>query len=179
MRYSLLIPALGSVLILAACAQDGPGRRNGRPPGFGPMPREAMAPAGECLLKPLAAADSGALSRQRMDSAIKDSFARADLNGDGALDTAEVRALNASRAATCDTTPQIDWSGTGQVGLTAYGARYRTAFAKADIDGDGIVSREEMTRLPRQPRDRGQGRPSGDGPRDGGPSGPQIAGNQR
>lgn len=175
MKPSFLIPALAGAMVLSACAQSGPGPRGVRPPAPGEMPREVMTPAGECLLKPLAARDSGRLTRRQMDDAIRDSFGRADLNGDGALDAAEVRALNASRASTCDSTPLIDWSGTGRIGLTAYGARYRTVFAKVDLNGDGTISREEMDHVPRPIRDMRKG-PPGAPPGSSGQGGAQVAG---
>ena len=143
MRSTLAFCALAlTAASLAACG-GGP-----RPPGPGASWADA---SGVCLLGAFSRQADGSVSRADLDAGIKAGFARADANGDGALDFGETARLNDAKTGTCDVTPFIDWSGTGLIGLDNYGARYLTAFDQADVNEDGVVTVVEMQTSVRKP----------------------------
>ena len=140
-------------LALAACGQGGsrgpggPGQM-ARPPS--PAQSEALA-ALACRVTPYAGTD-GAVTRQALDAGLRAEFTAADTDGDGVLQKPEIAAFNARRAGGCDGEALVDWHGGGRMGYAAFSARIFTLFDRADRDGDGVVSREEMHSAGRPPR---------------------------
>ena len=144
MRSTLAFCALAlTAASLAACGGGGH-----RPPGPG---ASGADDSGVCLLGAFSRKADGSVSRADLDAGIKAGFARADANGDGALDFGETARLNDAKTGTCDVTPFIDWSGTGRIGLDNYGARYLTAFDQADVNEDGVATVVEMQTSVRKP----------------------------
>ncbi len=103
-----------------------------------------MDGSGLCLLAPLSHNPDGSVTRADVDMGIKAGFAQADTNADGVLDMQETARLNDAKAASCDATAYIDYSGRGVITPEAFGARYLTAFAQADYNQDGIATAEEL-----------------------------------
>lgn len=145
-------------LTLAACGHRGPGGPHG-PGGPSPMVSET-ADAVDCRVKPYAAAD-GTVTREALDKGLRAEFAAADTNGDGVLQKAEVAALNAARTGGCDSEPVIDWDGAGRMSYAAFAARIFTLFDRVDMDGDGILTSEELQNAGRPAR--GPSRPPANG----------------
>jgi hypothetical protein len=150
-------PALALIVLalaLAACSSrshDGPGGPRGR---GGPSPVQAETTAAvACRIAPYAGAD-GAVDRAALDKGLHAAFTAADANGDGVLQKTEIAALNARRGSGCDNDPVIDWDGAGRMTYAAFAARALTLFDRADADGDGIATAEEMASAGRPPRGR-------------------------
>ncbi len=153
------------LLALAACGQGGPRGPGPHGPGArSPSPTQSENTAAvACRIAPYAGAD-GAVSRAALDKGLRAEFAAADADGDGVHSKAEISALNARRAAGCDGEPLIDWNGQGRMSYAAFSARIFTLFDRADIDGDGIVTREEMQTAGRPPRRPNRAAPGAQGP---------------
>lgn len=135
---------LAPIVLLSACASDGPRK----PLGVKREPQQRPAewrPVNALLLRHDANKD-GSVSRAEMDEGLKKDFAADDTNRDGVLDAAEVEAINQTRwsADASATSPLIDWNNSGSVDLREYSATVHSVFDDLDADGNGILSAEEL-----------------------------------
>ena len=147
MKTFPIVIVLTVATLLAACG----GGPKYRPPSEEDMrprgPIDDGVPAAHCLLAPWAGAD-GILTAAELDSGIRTAFATADASHDGWLDKGETQRFNEARAGGCDRSPLIDWRGSGRIGINDFTSRYRTAFSRADVDGDGMLNAEELSAQP-------------------------------
>lgn len=115
-----------------------------------PAPQVAApAASGEKVVdkEGLAAFDTdhdGQLSKAEFDAALAARFKKDDVDGDGALNSTEARALNDRLMADPDGSPVIDWDADGKINGPEYASRWRTMFDRADINQDGLVDPNEM-----------------------------------
>jgi len=169
----VMVTVAAAAVLLGACSHgpSGGGRRGPPGGGFGaggPMGGfGAQGVTRELQLRRFDANADGNITREEFDKVIDSDYAGADANGDGKLSAAETRAFNAKEKVTTDVSPIIDWNADGNVAIDEFAAQWRTLFNRADADGDGTVTAEELTRPAMRP---GGGRPQGGGP--GGPGGP-------
>jgi hypothetical protein len=179
MRFSLVMVTVAAAVALQACGHGGggPGGGRGGPPGaggFGPggggMGFGAQTVARELQLRRFDADADGAIAKAEFDKVLAADFAGADKNGDGKLGGEETRAFNAKEKPSPDISPIIDWNADGGVSMDEFAAQWRTLFNRADADGDGTVTAEELTRPATGP---GGGRPQGGPGGPGGRGGPQ------
>ncbi len=117
---------------------------------------------------------NGSITRSEIDAGITTQFGAADANGDGKLDAAEILRYNDKRKAdrraryeawkvkaaalgrdpgrppsdrdTVDTLRIADWNLDGVVTPDEFGGKTRALAMRADRNGDGIISTEELTR---------------------------------
>jgi Ca2+-binding EF-hand superfamily protein len=164
-----LTVAIAAAALLQACSHGGgrggpPGGGFG-PGGGGPMggPGGGQSQARELQLRRFDADADGNIARAEFDSVLKVDFTGADKNNDGKLDGAETRALNDRLLTQREISPIIDWNADGHVTMDAFAAQWRTLFTRADADGDGTVTAEELTARARE-RPSGGPRGSGGGP---------------
>lgn len=139
---------------LSACGHGGPGGT--RTPT--PLQSENAA-AFSCRILPYAAPD-GTVSRTALDSGLRAAFGAADSNADGWLQKDEIGVLNKARASSCDPEPVIDWDGAGRMSYPSYAARTFTLFDRMDLDGDAMVTPEEIQAAGRENPSRDR-RPEG------------------
>jgi hypothetical protein len=173
-EFFMSLPRLSlaaAMILLAACGSPSAGRPGGPggpggPGSASPVQAETVASI-DCRLKPYIAAD-GSLTRAALDEGLRKELAAADTSGDGGLQKSEIAALNAAKAAGCDAEPLIDWEGAGRMTYPTFAARAFTLFERADADGDGLATAEEIAAAG-QPQRRRSGAP----PADGGPGGQQ------
>lgn len=150
------------------------------------MKKIVMAFSGAALIGAFGAAaalaDDGAGRAERRAEMIERMFTRLDVNGDGAIDRAEIETARAARFAAMDADgdgvisgeemqahameraakragrhfDRLDANGDGGVDraeMTAVrGARHETMFERMDADGDGSVTREEAATAKRRHR---------------------------
>lgn len=170
---TMVTAALGAALVLQGCA-GGPGGRHGG--GFGGGPGGGMAqsrePSRESQLRRFDANADGIITREEFEKVLKSDFATADTTHDNVLNAAEVRAVNERLLTVRDISPIIDWNADGTVSFDEFGAQWQTLFKRADADGNGIVTAEELSR-PSGGREGGQ---PGGGPGGGGRGGPPGGG---
>ncbi len=178
MRVPVMVTICAAALLLGACGHER-GGRGGPPGGFGPGGGGPMMGGGEVQARELqlrrfdADAD-GTITRVELDQVIKVDFTGADKNNDGQLDPAETRAVNERLLTQREISPIIDWNADGHIMMDEFAAQWRTLFSRADADGDGIVTAEELAAR-EMPRGRPQGRPGGGPPGQGRPGGGALA----
>lgn len=137
---------------------------------------EWHAPVG--MLLKYADAD-GRLTRQQLEAGLRRDFDAADLNHNGVLDPDEVRAVNAKRWDEDQSaiSPLQDWNGDGLVDYGEFAATARALFNEYDLDGNGVLTPDEMHGGPPRggkggkPGEGNQGHPQGGPPGDGGEGG--------
>jgi hypothetical protein len=173
-RVQLVMVTLCATVLLQGCGHD----RGGRGPrggGFGPggggpmMMGGPQAESRELQLRRFDADADGNITRAEFDQVLKVDFTGVDKNNDGTLDTIETRALNDRLLTQREISPVIDWNADGRVSMDEFAAQWRTLFSRADTDGDGTVTAEELAARAR-PQGGPGGRPGGGGP-GGGPPG--------
>ena len=98
----------------------------------------------------------GIIAKAELEAGVNGLFKRDDLDGDGFLNAAEVRAVNDRLVAETGpgATPVIDWNADGRVNAQEYGSQWRTLFDRSDVNGDGMIDpRERAGRVkPRKAR---------------------------
>jgi hypothetical protein len=166
MKFAFIIVGVAaSTCTLLGCG-GGPGGRGG-PPGGGAMMISGPGGGGpqvqprELMLRRFDADADGDITRAEFDAVIKVDFAAADAEDDGALSTAETRAVNERLLTQRDISPIIDWNADGRVSPDEFAAQWRTLFARADADGDGTVTAAELSARagPAERPPRGSGKP--------------------
>ncbi len=175
MRVSFAIVTVAATLGLQACG-GGPGHGRGGPPGFGPGGPPGFGPPGgggasrELQLRRFDANADGSVSRIEFDGVLNADYAGADTNSDGKLGAEEVRTFNGKQKATPDVSPILDWNADGAVSMDEFAAQWRTLFNRADADGNGVVTADELARPafererpPRGAPPGGRGGPPGGG----------------
>jgi Ca2+-binding EF-hand superfamily protein len=184
MRAPQIMVTLSVVaLLVGACGHERGGDRRGPPgAGFGPgggptMMGGAQSQARELQLRRFDADADGNITRAEFDRVLKVDFTGADKNGDGDLDNGETRAVNDRLLTQRDISPIIDWNADGRVTMDEFAAQWRTLFSRADADGDGIVTAEEL-KARDMPAGRPQGRPGGGPPGQGRPGGGRPGGRE-
>ena len=103
-------------------------------------------PATAALLLRYDANHDGVVTREEMEAGLKADFAAADVNGDGCLDPAEVRAENQRRLAHdgAQASPVVDWNLDGCVDPREFGNTVRSYFDLVDKKKDGHVTLVEL-----------------------------------
>jgi hypothetical protein len=88
----------------------------------------------------------GVITREELEAGIKADFEAADVNHDGCLKPAEVRAENERRIARdgAQAAPVVDWNLDGCVDLKEFGTAYRSYFELADRAKNGRVTLLEL-----------------------------------
>jgi Ca2+-binding EF-hand superfamily protein len=106
----------------------------------------AGLPASAALLLRYDADHDGVITKVEMEAGLKADFTSADMNGDGCLDPAEVRAENQARLTRdgAEASPLVDWNLDGCVDLREFGNTVRSYFELADKTKDGKVSMVEL-----------------------------------
>lgn len=173
------IPAcVCALLLLQACSAGPRGRGGPGGPGefggpgggerFGP-PGASQRPAAGLKLKQFDIDANGNIPVEELDTALKATFAKLDLNRNATLEKNEVDILTtARRMQDPDAEPLHDWSGDGLVDLVEFSAEWRTLFQLCDADRNDIVTEVEMKAPLLMPGGRRPGGPGGPG---GGPPG--------
>src|SRR5688572_13512656 len=102
-------------------------------------PRAASSQVGEIqlnirLMLSFDANKDGAVSRDEVDSGLKQQFEAADADRNGRLNLREVQAENGRRwqAAGTSSSPLIDWNQDGVVSLAEFGGTAHSVFAQLD-----------------------------------------------
>lgn len=90
--------------------------------------------------------NDGKITRRELEAGLRQDFWQADSNRDGLLDAEEVRATNLRRIRIDQSTaiPLIDWNHDGFVDFSEFAAPLRSLFEQYDVDGDGVVTLDEM-----------------------------------
>lgn len=136
----LLLP-LAAALLLTGCASNDPALKR---------TYDAKSSPTVCLIGAFSQSTDGSVAKADVRNGIQAGFAAADINHDGVLDFEEVSALNNAHASSCDQTSWIVRDPTG-MRIEQYGARYLTAFEDADVNLDGVATREEILTAKRRP----------------------------
>ena len=91
----------------------------------------------------------GTVTRAELDQALRDDVATADADRDGALSPAEFAAFEAARAArkNDDRFKRADWNGDGRVTADELADRPRDTFRMLDRNDDGTVSTDELQNI--------------------------------
>jgi Ca2+-binding EF-hand superfamily protein len=107
--------------------------------------REPFHPPTEAMLKYDADRD-GKVTAAEFNAGLHAEFAAADINHDGVLDPAEVRAVNEARIAlqASAATPLIDWNDDGHVDFHEFAAAPRALFEQIDQNSDGVLDKDEL-----------------------------------
>lgn len=135
------LSTLAVALLATACASKDPALRRTYDPNTSPT---------VCLLSGFSRSSDGSVTKADVKRGIEAGFAAADANHDGVLDFEEVGALNTANASSCDQTSWIIRDPSG-MRIEQYGARYLTAYEDADINVDGVATREEIVSARRRP----------------------------
>ncbi|NOT42785.1 MAG: hypothetical protein HOP13_20085 [Alphaproteobacteria bacterium] len=114
----------------------------------------------------------GTVQKAELEETLKGDFKKEDLNGNEALDTAELRALNERLRADPGTSPVFDWNADGRLVYTEFATQWRTLFDRTDRNGDGIVDADEIKFSGRERKPRPLPEPTFSG-KDGRPPGSQ------
>lgn len=169
MKFPIMVTVCAGALLLTACGHERGGGRGGPPgAGFGPGGGGPMMGGGEpqareLQLRRFDADADGSITRAEFDQVIKVDFTGADKNNDGQLDPGETRAVNERLLTQREISPVIDWNADGHVAMDEFAAQWRTLFSRADGDGDGTVTAEELAARA-VPAGRPQRRPGGGPP---------------
>lgn len=132
---------LAVALLATACASKDPALRRTYDPSASPT---------VCLIGAFSKTSDGSVTKADVKQGIEAGFAAADANHDGILDFEEVAALNTAHASSCDQTSWIIRDPSG-MRIEQYGARYLTAYEDADINMDGVATRDEILMAKRRP----------------------------
>lgn len=178
-----------TLTIVGAGMLQGCGGGRGGPPGGGGFGPPAGGPPGESfsasrsmqLVRFDANAD-GVITRDEFEKVIGADYAVGDTDKNGVLNLEETSVINDRLLTVRDVSPIIDWNGDGRVDASEFGAQWRAIFERADLDRDGTVTREELSRGSKMPRGEpggpgGRGGPGGGPP--GGPGGGPPGGGRR
>ncbi len=86
----------------------------------------------------------GAVTRAELEQVLAADFKKEDVNGDEALDVAEMRALNDRIRTEKSSSPVFDWNADGRLIYSEFASQWRTLFQRSDVNGDGTVDDEEL-----------------------------------
>lgn len=166
-----VLAIFAGLTLLQACGHGGPGRgpggsgmrMMGGPGGHGGPP---MGPPEGAQLKAFDIDGDGRLTRDELTRGLQLAFAQFDRDKDGSLSATEARALNDQRRQQSSTaSPVFDWNADGRVDFKEFANQQLALFDRLDLDGDQVLTEQEMTRPQMGP---GRGGPPGAA---GGPSG--------
>jgi hypothetical protein len=125
-------------------------------------PRAASSQVGEIqlnirLMLSFDANKDGTVSREEVESGLKQQFESADGDRNGSLNLREVQAENGRRwqANGTSSSPLIDWNQDGVVSFSEFAGTANSVFAQLDRDRGGVLSGTELE----APRIRGVVRP--------------------
>ncbi len=123
------------ILLLAGCAST-PKRAHSQEPPW--------RPAAAMLI--VYAAPDGSLTRAQMEAGLHRDFNKADVNHDGCLNQAEVRAINQQRLKDDESaaSPLIDFKNTGCLDFEEYAAAPRSLFDQLDVSGTGKLTAQQL-----------------------------------
>jgi EF hand len=135
MRISSLVAAGAVVLALVIAARSEAAQR---------LP--AGLPASAALLLRYDADHDGIVTKEEMEAGLKADFEAADINGDGCLDPAEVRAENQRRLARdgAQASPLVDWKLNGCVDFQEFSNTVHNYFQLVDKKKNGRVTLQEL-----------------------------------
>jgi len=139
--------AIAASVFLVACSSSRHGRHDGPDSPDGPGGKheeEWHSPVG--MLLRYDANHDGSVTRAEMEAGLKADFAAADTNHDGVLEPDEVRAVNEKRWSedSAATSPLVDWNHVGVVDFNEFAATARSLFDQLDLDGNGVLSPQEL-----------------------------------
>jgi Ca2+-binding EF-hand superfamily protein len=136
---------LAVVLLVAACAAP-------KKPHWTPFeqPRSEEWHSGRMLILSYDVDHDSKITREELEAGLRQYFKQADTNHDGKLDPDEVAAANQRRIALDGTAaiPLIDWNHDGYVDFNEFASGVRSEFEQLDLDGDGVVTLDELKRAP-------------------------------
>jgi len=170
-----VIVGLFAIVALQGCASDG-GWGGGGPSrhGHGRHGDDAGSPAQQAQAGPKVGLQlkrfdldgDGSVTKDELDRALHAEFAKYDVDHDGVLNAAETRTANAAIAGLADgSSPLFDWNADGHIDFKEYATQWLSLFDRLDVDHDGVVTPDEMTRPqggPGGPRGQGgEGAPGG------------------
>ena len=170
-----VLTVFAGLSLLQACSHGGPGGGPGRHHMGGPGhegPGGPMAPPEGAQLKPFDLDGDGRLTRDELESALRVEFAKWDADKDGFLSPVEARVLNDERRKQPNgPSPAFDWNADGHIDFKEFANQWLALFDRLDVDGDRVLTEQEMMRPPMGPPG-GMGGPPGGGRGPGGPGGP-------
>lgn len=180
-KTALILMVTAAVIVLPGCGHGGPGGARGGMGMRGPMGPGlgGTAPSRELQLRRFDADADGQITADEFARVTAADYAVADASHDGKLSTSEAWDFNAKIASNKDVSPIIDWNADGNISVEEFSAQWRTLFARADANHDGVVTADELSRP--QMEGPGDGRPPGGrggpgGPGGGGPGRPSGGG---
>jgi Ca2+-binding EF-hand superfamily protein len=155
MRTWAWLVCVAGTFLLAACAADPPKPHRWSPNG--PPRSENWHSPVETLMK-FDADKDGILTRRELIKGLRAEFDGYDTQHTGCLTPDQVRAINASRIQTDESTasPLIDWTQSGCVDFDEYSATMRSLFDQIDRDGDGRLTQDELKPVQRHRKNTDQ-----------------------
>ena len=138
------LPLLCATLALAACGTTEPAKPHRWNPNGTPRNEDWHSPSSSIMKYD--ANHDGQLTRAELEAGLKAEFNSYDTNHTGCLDSAQVAAINDARvkADAAAASPLIDWKNQGCLDLEEFSATARSLFEQLDVNGDGVVTQEEL-----------------------------------
>ncbi|MEI9992246.1 MAG: EF-hand domain-containing protein [Rhizomicrobium sp.] len=140
-----LLTLIAASLLAAACSTPHKPRWSPYP-----VPRSEEWHSGRMTIANYDTDGDGTVTREELESGLRQYFMQADTNHDGKLDPDEAAAANQRRIEKDGTAaiPLIDWNHDGYVDFTEFAGGVRSLFEQLDLDGDGKVTIDEFRRAP-------------------------------